>query len=61
MEPAVFGNSRASAPTHVRQRRREQRASQSTRLEARDDCTNESDGEHPDMQQVGGVVVLNPD
>src|SRR5687768_2289951 len=49
------------ADQRLRQRRREQRTSQSSRLEARADRTDESDGEHPDIQQVGRVVVLDPD
>ena len=45
----------------LRQRRREQCASQSARLQSRDDRADESDREHPDVQQVGGIVVFNPD
>ena len=30
-------------------------------LEARDDCTDGSDGEHPDIHQVGEVVWLPDD
>ena len=45
----------------LRQRRHEQRACQSTRLKARDERADASDGEHPDIQDVGAVVVLYPD
>src|SRR5215213_2932317 len=36
--------------------RREQRACHSMWLEARDDGTDDYDGEHPDIHQVGGVA-----
>src|SRR5215210_2201227 len=42
------------------ERRREQRACHSVWPEARDDGTDDPDGEHPDIHQVG-EVVLGPD
>ena len=43
----------------LRERRREQRACHSGWPQARDDGTDDPDGEHPDIQHVG-VVVLTP-
>jgi len=42
------------------QRRRERRARQPLCLEAGDEATREPDGEHPGIQQVSGIVILDP-
>ena len=43
------------------ERHREQRACHSPWLKARDDGADDSDGEHPDIHQVGGVARLPDD
>ena len=43
------------------ERRREQRACHSMWLEARDDGTDDSDGEHPDIHQVGAIAITPED
>ncbi len=54
------GNQRNHGDQRLSKRRREQRACPSMWPEARDDGTDDSDGEHPEIHQVGGFV-LTPD
>ena len=54
------GDQRDHGDQRLSERRREQRACHSMWLEARDDGTDESDGEHPAIHQVG-VVACSPD
>ena len=54
------GDQRDHGDQHLSERRSEQRACHSMWPETRDDGTNDSDGEHPDIHQVD-ELVLSPD
>ena len=55
------GDQRDPDDQRLSERRREQRACHSMWPEARDDGTDESDGKHPDIHQVGELVLIPDD
>ena len=55
------GDQRDHGDQRLSERRREQRACHSMWLEARDYGTDDSDGEHPDIHQVGGIAISPED